>query len=112
MQKVHGSGEEKGIQLLYIAPLRALNRDILERMKTWAEDLGLTMGVRHSDTTQSERNKQARKPPHVLVTTPETLQIMFTGSRLRKGLAKIKHVILDEIHELYGDERGAQLDVA
>lgn len=112
LQKVHEVGGEKGIQLLYIAPLRALNRDILERMRTWAEDLGLTMGVRHSDTTQSERTRQARKPPHVLVTTPETLQIMFTGSRLRKGLANIKHVILDEIHELYGDERGAQLDVA
>ncbi|MFW3147110.1 MAG: DEAD/DEAH box helicase [Thermoplasmatota archaeon] len=104
--------KEKGIGLLYVAPLRALNRDIWERMSGWCDDLGLTMAVRHSDTTQAERVRQSRKPPDVLVTTPETLQIMFTGSRLRKGLETVRAVIVDEIHEMYGDERGAQLDFA
>jgi len=103
---------EKGIGILYIAPLRALNRDIWERIRYWCEDLDLTIGVRHSDTTRSERARQSRKPPDVLVTTPETLQIMFTGSKLRKGLETVRAVIIDEIHEVYGDERGAQLDFA
>jgi ATP-dependent Lhr-like helicase len=102
----------EAIGLIYIAPLRALNRDILERMSNWCEDLDLTISVRHSDTERSERTRQARKPPDVLVTTPETLQIMFTGSRLREGLKNVRSIIVDEVHELYGEERGAQLELA
>jgi ATP-dependent Lhr-like helicase len=111
LQTILKDGSE-GIALVYIAPIRALNRDILLRMEQWCSDLGLTIAVRHSDTTQSERNRQSRKPPHVLVTTPETLQIMFTGKRLRKNLANVQHIVVDEIHEMFGEERGAQLDVA
>lgn len=105
-------GKGEGFKVLYITPLKALNRDMVQRMSEFAKRLDVRVSVRHGDTGRSERRKQSLNPPEFLVTTPETLQIMFTGRRLREGLKRVEYVVVDELNELAVDERGSQLSLA
>lgn len=102
---------EPGVRLLYVTPLRTLNRDILSRVEWWAMKLGFRVAVRHGDTPVSERRVQALEPPDLLVTTPETLQLLLVGRRLRGHVARVKWVVVDEVHEIADSKRGVQLSL-
>ncbi len=102
----------QGIKILYITPMRALNRDIYARISSICEKLGFKMSIRHGDTPESERRKQSEEPPHILVTTPETLQFLLVAPKMRRWLRNIRFVIVDEVHELITDKRGTQLSIA
>ena len=97
------------VSVVYITPLRALNRDLWERLKSLCEEVGLRAGVRHGDTPPAERLRQSKRPPDLLLTTPETLQLLLVGRRLREGLRGVRAVVVDELHELAPSDRGAQL---
>lgn len=103
--------EHKPISTLYITPLRSLNRDLLSRLYWWGDKLGIDISVRHGDTTQTERAEQRENPSHVFIVTPETLQAILPGKKMREHLRNVKHVVIDEIHELVESKRGVQLSV-
>jgi ATP-dependent Lhr-like helicase len=106
------AGETRGISIVYVTPLRALNRDIVRRLTDIGRELDIKVQVRHGDTPTSTRAMQARSPPDMLVTTPETLQAILPGRRMREHLKGARWVVVDEVHELATDERGVQLSVA
>ncbi len=112
LNSIYNDGKKGGIRCIYVTPLRALNRDMLKRMEDYGEALDISVGVRHGDTPAAERNRQSLHPPEILITTPETLQVLFTGKRLIEHLKHVEWFVVDEIHELATTERGAQMSVA
>ncbi len=118
----NGTLEDK-IYCVYISPLKALANDINKNLnaplnaiyeRAGQEGLKLSnirVAVRSGDTPQSERQKMLRKPPHILITTPESLSLALSAPKFREYLRTVKYVIVDEIHELSSNKRGSLLSI-
>jgi len=114
-------GPARGVQLVYVSPLKALNNDIernlrapLAGIRATAERMGIALpplrvAVRTGDTPGHARAAMLREPPHILITTPESLYLMLTSPRAREMFRATRTVIVDEIHTLVGEKRGAHL---
>ncbi|MGC9200622.1 MAG: DEAD/DEAH box helicase [Candidatus Aenigmatarchaeota archaeon] len=102
----------KPISILYITPMKALNRDQLEHLLFWNEQIGIEVSVRHGDTSSYERKMQAEFPNDMLILTVEALQSVLVGKKIREFLKNVKWVILDEVHEIVDSKRGVQLTLA
>ena len=114
----YASGElEPGVtSILYISPLKALNNDIQKNLLTPLADLQtrgsfpkISVQTRSGDTPQNERQRMLRRPPEILITTPESLSLILTSVRGRQMLSHVDTVILDEVHSILNNRRGVQL---
>ncbi|WP_434387489.1 ligase-associated DNA damage response DEXH box helicase [Melittangium boletus] len=105
---------EKGLQVLYITPLRAVSRDIELALLAplSAFDADITVESRTGDTSSSIRRKQKDRLPEVLITTPESLSLLLCHERAEELFAPLRSVIVDEWHELLGSKRGTQVELA
>lgn len=123
-QLLTGKWDGGGIRVLYISPLKALNNDIYKNLSRPLKQLHsifveedepyapVNVLVRSGDTPQNERRKMLKKPPEILITTPESLNILISSVHGRKILSGIHTVIMDEIHAVAGTKRGTHLMTA
>ena len=117
------NGLEDKIECVYISPLKALANDInrnlnepLKEIYKIAEESNMNLpkirvGLRSGDTTQNDRQKMLRKPPHILITTPESLALSLTAPKFKEKFKDVKYVIVDEIHEVSSSKRGTLLSL-
>lgn len=111
---------EDKVYCIYISPLKALDNDIEKNLdeplksieKIAGHELGIRKSVRTGDTSQYQRQKMLKKPPHILITTPETLSILLVAPKFREKLSNVKYVIIDEIHSLAENKRGVHLSLS
>jgi ATP-dependent Lhr-like helicase len=115
---------ENRVYCVYISPLKALANDIernlnmpLKEIYELAGEKGITLpeirvGVRSGDTSPYDKQKMVKNPPHILITTPETLSIVLSTTRFRENLRNVEYVIVDEIHEVCSSKRGVHLSVS
>jgi len=124
VEKAERGELEDKVYVVYVSPLKALNNDIqknleepLEEIYALAREKGVKLkkirvAVRTGDTDQSEKQKQMRKPPHILITTPETLAIVLCSPKFSKSLKNVRFLIVDEIHAIAENKRGVHLSLS
>jgi ATP-dependent Lhr-like helicase len=105
--------KNNGLLMLWITPLRALTNDIQKAMQSVVDDLGIPwkIGTRTGDTSSADKQAIKRKPPEVLLTTPESLHLMLAQKDYPKTFEKLRVVVTDEWHELLGTKRGVQMEL-
>ncbi len=112
---------EDKIYCIYVSPLRALNNDIFRNLSEPLEQIfsglaiplkKITVGIRTGDTPQKDRQAMLRKPPNILVTTPESLAILINSPRFLENMKSVKYMIIDEMHELANNKRGVHLSLS
>ncbi|NLN06075.1 MAG: DEAD/DEAH box helicase, partial [Firmicutes bacterium] len=125
LQKLITKEWETGrVRVLYVSPLKALNNDVRRNLLQPLQELqpyftatgqefpALSVLTRSGDTPQHDRRKMLRRPPEILITTPESLNLILSSKNSRTMLAGVKTVILDEIHAVLGNKRGTHLITA
>ncbi|APG48128.1 ligase-associated DNA damage response DEXH box helicase [Phaeobacter porticola] len=108
------TGDHQGLHTLYVSPLKALAADIKRNLRTPVDDIGLPIRIddRTGDTPASRKRRQRADPPHILLTTPESLALLTSYEDAPRMFAGLKRVVLDEIHALADSKRGDQLMLA
>lgn len=103
-----------GLQAIWITPIRALTKEIQQAAQRAIEGLGLNweVAVRSGDTSSTERARQKKKPPELLITTPESLHLLLATKGYPQFFENLKTVVVDEWHELLGSKRGVQMELA
>ncbi|MBI2671023.1 ATP-dependent helicase [Candidatus Woesearchaeota archaeon] len=114
---------EDRVYCVYISPLKALSRDIEKNLqeplneikeiaKKYSKDIAIRIGLRTGDTSTNDKSAMLRKPPHILITTPESLSITLTSIKFRDLMRNVKYVIIDEVHALAENKRGVHLSLS
>ncbi len=107
------SNHKKGLKAIWITPLRALSVEIEQAANRFTEGMGtpFTVGIRTGDTSQKERAAQKRSMPDLLITTPESLQLLLASKNYDKTFKDLQAIVIDEWHELLGTKRGVQVEL-
>lgn len=117
-RKLDGEPDLPGVQVLYVTPLKALGNDIHRNLTVPLQEIAeiaerkmpeIRVGIRSGDTPQNERQRMVRTPPHILITTPESLYLMLGSQQMKPALSRVRTVIVDEIHAMCTSKRGTHL---